>query len=132
MYKAAFLDASYTCSVRVSLLSKYACHHLHGFLRPRNSFSASPGAIIFLYLCLASPRHDLILSCLASPRPRKFCLGLGLVKTASPTSLSITMICDRCDHYSIAPVQSIRWPRSNPICRPTVSFTTVPCHVHNH
>ena len=35
----------------------------------------------------ALPRLDLILSCLALPRPRQFCIGLGLVKTASPTTL---------------------------------------------
>jgi len=45
--------------------------HLHGFLT-----------------ALPRPRHGLILSCLdALPRYRQYCLGLGLMKTASLTSL---------------------------------------------
>jgi len=42
--------------------------------------------------CLALPRPclGLILSCLASSRPRQCRFGLGLVKTASPTSLIMT------------------------------------------
>ena len=58
--------------------------YLHDFLtalpRPRLGLEQPASAL---------PRLDLILSCLASPRPRQFCLGLGLglVKTASPTSL---------------------------------------------
>jgi len=71
MYKTAFLNESQTCSVSV-LPREFSLIHLHGFLT-----------------ALPRPRLGLILSCLASPRPRQCCLGLGLglVKTASPTSL---------------------------------------------
>jgi len=49
MYKTAFLDASYTCSVCVP--HKFSLKYLHGFL-----------------IALSLPRLSPILSCLASPR----------------------------------------------------------------
>jgi len=51
---------------------EFSLIHLHGFLTT-----------------LPRPRLGLNLSCLASPRPRQCCLdpGLGIVETASPTSL---------------------------------------------
>ena len=66
-----------------------------------HSASASPvPRTTCLCLCLALPRLDLIFSCLASPRPRQFSLGLAFMKTASPTSLSSSDI-KKC-------VQSVR------------------------
>jgi len=59
---------------------EFSLIHLHGFLT-----------------ALHRPRLGLILSCLASHWTRQCCLGLGLVKTASPTSLKISSLHSSSD-----------------------------------